>query len=130
MICSLRRNSRLRHVLLSQLPAQESAELDWLVTERGRRHTPSISRTVSDLSLPTRLRGTSDWAPPRAQIIYHMHLPATRKVGKFLSTHDSFFSLMAHFFLYLYLADSSLSLMAHLFFPSMIFCGEAAKKQV
>ncbi|KAL5267291.1 hypothetical protein ACHWQZ_G004360 [Mnemiopsis leidyi] len=59
--------------------SEESAELDWLVTERGRRHAPSISRTVSDLSLPTRLRGTSDWAPPRAQIIYHMHLPATRK---------------------------------------------------
>lgn len=59
--------------------SEESAELDWLVTEGGRRHAPTISRTVSDLSLPTRLRGTSDWAPPRAQIIYHIHLPATRK---------------------------------------------------
>ena len=65
--------------LLCKPPSQESAELDWLVTEKNRHHS-LLPRSISDLSLPTRLRGTPDWAPPRAQIIYHMHLPATRKV--------------------------------------------------
>lgn len=40
-----------------------------------RRH--AVSRQNS---LPCRIRGNSEWAPPRAQIIFHAHKPPRRKV--------------------------------------------------
>lgn len=58
------------------ITAEESAELDWLVSEKSH---PQKERATSEVLPSLRLRGTSDWAPPRAQIIYHLHPPSTRK---------------------------------------------------
>jgi len=74
-----------------QLPP--ASELQWLVSERDAPQTllplpknlASISEGDSDVSSNSRhedsskslrLRGTTDWAPPRPQIIFTLHAPA------------------------------------------------------
>lgn len=71
----------LRSAKLSEGQLADASELKWLVTERDAPQallpmpkTWSASESDTD-SLNMRLRGTADWAPPRAQIIFTEHPP-------------------------------------------------------
>lgn len=70
--------SLLRQFKEKQLP--RASDLEWLVSEEDAPQellplpkSWPISPDDAELSAGTSLRGTSDWAPPRAQVIFTVH---------------------------------------------------------
>jgi run domain Beclin-1 interacting cysteine-rich containing protein len=72
----------LRNAKMKDVKLPDASELKWLVTERDAPQTllplpknwNSASESETDsLDKSMRLRGTTDWAPPRPQIIFTIH---------------------------------------------------------